>query len=429
MAGGVVYRYSTAGPVVVGSGLNALSPGAPVVFSAQLNQQLYFADGAIYAYYDAPTDSVKAWTASSGSLPKDSAGNCPRLIERWRNRIVLSGLKFDPQNWFMSAVGDATNFNYNPSPALETQAVAGNNTNAGATGDIVTCLIPYSDEILVFGGSHTVYQLTGDPAAGGRIDLVSDSVGMAFGRPWCRDGSGVVYFLSSRGSVYRYVPGGLPERISDPVAELLLTANLGTNLCRMAWDERQRGFHVWFTPTQGTAVSLHYFYDAVNGAWWQDQYANASHNPLAVCQFQADDPTQRQVLLGGRDGFIRFLDPTAADDDGTAINSFVFLPVDGPGDQSALTVADLQCDLDSSSGTINYAVQGASKAQDALNTPTVTQTGSFSQGRNRSQPVRVFGQACWVKLASLNQAGNTWALEWLAVRLRVAKGSARQRIF
>ena len=34
--------------------------------------------------------------------------------------------------------------------------------------------------------------MTGDPAAGGRLDRVSGITGIAFGRPWCTDPAGVL---------------------------------------------------------------------------------------------------------------------------------------------------------------------------------------------------------------------------------------------
>src|SRR5581483_8833081 len=131
----------------------------------------------------------------------------PRLLCAWRNRMVLSGLPADPQDYFMSAAGDATDYDYNPAPSVETQAVAGNLTPAGLVPDTVTALVPYSDDVLIFGCDSHVYQMTGDPMAGGRIDLVSDGTGMAWGNAWCKAPDGTVYFMGSRGRVYQMAPG------------------------------------------------------------------------------------------------------------------------------------------------------------------------------------------------------------------------------
>ena len=99
-----------------------------------------------------------------------------------------------------------------------TIAVAGNNSDAGELGDIINCLIPYSDDILIFGGDAAIWLMRGDPMDGGQIDLLTDSVGMAWGRPWCRDPYGVIYFFGSRGGVYQLDPSGrAPTRISQAI--------------------------------------------------------------------------------------------------------------------------------------------------------------------------------------------------------------------
>src|SRR6202020_709199 len=118
---------------------------------------------------------------------------------------------------------------YNPVPYVATAAVAGNNSTVGVVGDVVTALIPYSDDLLIFGGDHTIYIMTGDPAAGGQIDLVSDAIGMAFGIPWCKDPYGTVYFFSNRTGIYTLVPGQAPVRISQNIEQILFGIDTGTN--------------------------------------------------------------------------------------------------------------------------------------------------------------------------------------------------------
>ncbi len=150
-----------------------------VIYSAVNNQKLWFADGANWVYYVPATNSLETWTASAGTLPVDSAGNKPRLIETWRGRTVLSGLLFDPQNWFMSKINDPTNFDYSPLSQSPDQAVAGNNSQIGLIGDVITGIIPFSDDLLVFLGDHTTWAIRGDPMAGGQIDRISDVIGGA----------------------------------------------------------------------------------------------------------------------------------------------------------------------------------------------------------------------------------------------------------
>ncbi len=433
VAGGTIVRATPSGPVAIPGGSAALSPVAPVIFSAQVNQQLYFVDGMVgYKYYDGPTDAVLSLVATSGSLPIDSSGSPARLCAAYRTRLALAGFPNDPFNIYFAAVGDPTNWNYNPTPSVETQAVVLNNAGVLATTgvppDVITCLLPYNDETMFIGCANSILILTGDPMSGGRLDLVSDEVGMAWGQPWCRDGSGVIYFVSSNGSVYTVVPGALPTRISDPVSELLMSINTGNAIVRLAWDERQHGFWLFYTQAVGYAVNpLSYFFDTRNNAWWQDDLANTNYLPGAVRTLDDDSAATRAVYVVGFDGYVRYMDQAATSDDGTTINSYAYLgPIaDQPG--SNTTVADIQATLDTASGPVTFNVFSAQNPQTALAGPARF-TGSLVAGRNRSQPVRSSGNAHYVQILA-NGSAQSWQFEELRVRLRVPEGKARQRIF
>ncbi len=252
-----------------------------VIFSSANNQKLYFADGINYAFYDPSVNTVFPWVASSGILPRDNVGNAPRLIVTWRGRTVLSGLIDDPQNWFMSRVSDPTDWNYSPLSVSPSQAVAGNNSPLGFIGDVVTTIIPYNDDTCFWGGDHTIWLMNGDPMAGGQIDLVSDIIGMAWGIPWCKDPYGNVYFVSNRTGIYSLVPGQQPQRISQPIEQLLVTIDTGANSIRLVWDDRFQGLHVFVSPLAAPAVTTHFFWEQRSGAWWQDQFGSTNHDPIA----------------------------------------------------------------------------------------------------------------------------------------------------
>lgn len=429
VGGGEVRQFTSAGLYAIASGTNVLSGMAPVVFSAQIQNRMYYVDGITYAYFDPMTNAMAQLVASSGSLPTDQYGYSARLCAPWRGRLVVSGLQFDPFNWFMSAINDPTNWNYAPFPSVETQAVAGNVSDAGLGPDIITALIAYNDEILLFGGDHTIHQMTGDPMSGGRIDLVSDETGIAWGRAWCKDPRGIVWFMSNKGTVYKMAPGSIPEQVSDQILPAFENINYGNTIIRLAWDETQQGFYLFFTQVGGVTITggPNYFFDAAAGAWWQDQFAQKNHQPCALYSFDGDAPADRVVLIGGQDGYIRSISPSALDDDGTAISSSITLGPILDKEEAGITLADLQADL--GSGNANWLVMGGSNAQDALQTPNTMGVGTFYTGRNRSQAVRVFGHALWVQLSSQNLVSSAWQLEYLRARVRVGEGSARQRQF
>ncbi len=352
-----------------------------LVYSAANNQRLWFVDGTHYVFYDPPTNTVRQWQASIGALPVDEDGNAAKLICTWRGRTVLSGLLKDPQNWFMSAVSDPTNWDYNPSTGfVPSQAVAGNNSPLGFIGDVVTTMIPYTDDVLVWGGDHTIYMMQGDPAAGGQIDLVSDAIGMAWGMPWCKDPFGNIYFVSNKTGIYSLVPGQQPQRISQPIEQLLHQINTGTYGIRLIWSDRYQGLHVFVTLLAAPAPTIHFFYELRSGAWWTDVFANNNHNPLCCVTLDGNDPGDRVPLIGSWDGYVRSID-NALDDDGTPISSAVSIgPLLTP-DLDDMMLYDLQAILGETSGTVNYSVYVGSSAEKALQSAPVA-TGVWQPGRN-----------------------------------------------
>lgn len=426
VSGGNVY-VATAGGTGWTAAVNSTSASPPlitsgVVRSTSLNQKLWYADGAHWCYYDPADNAVHIWAATAGSLPVDNAGNLPRLICTWRGRMILSGLENDPQNWFMSAVSDPTNWDYAPAAQNPAQAIAGNNSALGLIGDVVTTMIPYTDDVLIMGGDHTLWQFSGDPMAGGQIDLISDAIGIAWGIPWCKGPDGTIYFVSNRTGVYALTPGqGAPVRISQQIEQLLIPIDTGTNTIRLIWDDRFQGLHIFITPTATQSVTTHFFWEQRATAWWQDSFANVNHNPLCCCVFDGNTPGDRRPLIGSWDGFVRSIDPAASTDDGYPISSSVMLGPLLTVNMDEILLKDVQAVLGQTSGSIAYAIYVGATAEIALsNTPVAT--GVWNPGRNLLSHVRRSGHAVWIQLS----ASNPWALE--AIRCRIAgQGKVRQR--
>jgi hypothetical protein len=419
VTGGTVEKFDSTAFTLATSGTTALSATPPVIFSTELFGVVYFADGANEKKWTASTNTVAAWTPSAGTLPDGGGGEKPRLIETWRSRIVCSGVENDPHNWFMSKVGDALDWDYAPTTQTVVQAVAGNNAEAGKDADIINGLIPYNDDILIFLGDHSIHQMTGDPAEGGRIDLITDQVGGAWGRAWCKDPSGAIYFFGSRGGVYRMVPGTPPESLSlGSIEEDLSTIDLDTHIVRMNWDDRTKGFHLFLTDLTPVA-STHYYYDARNQSWWRDVFATTTSNPTATLTFDGDASDDRVILLGCLDGYIRNFDLSADDDDGTAISSHVWL---GPISYNSLKLmlTELEAKVATGSNDISFEVYYGESAQAAqASTPIVT--GDWVAGRNKSERRRATGHSFYVKLYNTTN-DEKWAFEQLVATLHTFDG-------
>jgi hypothetical protein len=392
-----------------------------VVRSTSINQKVYFADGRNQTYYDPATHTAYRWNVTAGAFPADDKGNLPRLICTWRGRCVLSGIINDPQNWFMSKVSDPHDFNYFPDPVTADMAVAGNNSSLGLVGDVVTTLIPWSDDLLIIGCDHEIWLMKGDPAFGGQLDCVTRTIGMAFGVPWAIDPQGTVYFVSNKMGIYAMKPGEQPLRISQPIEQLVAAYNTGTTTIRAVWNDRHQGVHFFFSPTSAPALTTHLFFDARTGGWWPDQFARTDFDPLCCCTFDGNEPEDRTVLIGSWDGYVRTLTTDAVDDDGYPVASRVFI---GPLNSKTLDemqLRELQGELADDSGEVTYRVYVGSTAEAALASSPVAE-GLLRGGRNRTNPVRRSGHAMYVELA----ADNAWALERIRVTL-AQTGKVRRR--
>lgn len=370
-----------------------------VMQSSPNNQKLYMVDGVHYRYFVPLTNTVETWTASSGTLPVDGSGNTARLIATWRGRTVLSGLPEDSQNWFMSAVSTPVNWNYSPATTSAIQAVAGNNSRLGFIGDTITALMAYNDDVLLFGGNTSIYAMRGDPMAGGELSLVTSAIGVAFGQAFTQDPLGNIYFMSNTGAVYGMAPGGKPEKISKPIDSLLQDINTGKVAVRLEWNERMRGFHVFAsTLTAATASDRHFFWESGN-SWWRDSFADKRFNPLASCTIDGNTPSDRVVLIGSWDGYIRSFDPNASTDDGKPISWQVWIGPILSKNFDEIVLKSIQCVLAEDSGTVNYEVHAGRTPEQALETPAITRgTGSFTSGRSAAQLTKVAGHAIYVKL-------------------------------
>ena len=392
-----------------------------VVFAAPNVQKLWFADGTNWKYYDPATNTVSAWTASAGSLPVDADNNAPRLIETWRGRTILSGLLRDPQNWFMSKVGDPLYWQYSPLSPSPTDPIAGNNSTLGKVGDVITALIPFSDDVLFFGGDHTLWMMRGDPLAGGDIHLISDAIGVAWGRAWCKDPYGAIYFVSNRMGIYKVSPSSMPQRISQQIEQLLSTVNTGSNTISLAWDDRFQGLHVFVTRTSGPYRANHLFWEMRTGAWWLDTFENIYQNPLCCTVFDGNEPDDRVTLIGSWDGYIRFLNPDATKDDGYAIASSVVIGPLLTKDLDALLLKELVAVLGEDSGDVGYAIYVGSTAEAALASEPIEE-GVWTAGRNDATYIQAAAHAVYVKLT----ATSPWAME--AIRAMVStKGKVAAR--
>lgn len=415
VADGNVYSFDSTSASIPTEGTGALSTAAQFIDSAVFRDEVFFTDGTTYRVYRPREDRVYEWTAETdGLMPRDC-----RLVAQWRNRLVLARDSEDPYNWYMSAVDDPYNWNYYPSVVTSTQAVAGNSADLGGPmPDIVNALIPYNDDLLLVGGDSSIYRITGDPMAGGYLDLISDQTGVAFGKAWAKDPYGAVYFFGTKGSVYRMTPSGKMEDLGAGIPDDLEDVDLSTYAVRLIWDYEMDGLRVLITPYgSGGTLLTHYFWERTLGAWWKDQYGtsvNTNRQPFSVATFDGDDPDDRVTVFGCEDGYVRKCDLTAVNDDQVAIDSYVVM---GPmiyGDEATeVRFTRLLPVLSRSSGGCEF-YSYVSDQPDAI--PSVARrSGTLLPGRSNGKDIRSKGYSFWLRLRNA-RLSERWGVESLTVQ-------------
>jgi len=422
VSGGSVYRSDTdlSSLSIVGSGSGVLGT-PPVIFGAEAFQNMFFCDGtsANYGYLKYADNSWNDWATdvSAGTLPQgsdDTTLGCS-ILTVYRGRVVMAGLREDPQNWFMSKSGDPFDWDYSPATTTATQAVAGNNSDAGKLGDVLTALAPYQDDVMLMGGSNSIWIMRGDPAAGGNIDNITRNIGIVGGQAWTWNTSGTFYFFGINGLYKMDTANPAPELISKGRLDKTFSdVDISTSYVRLIYDPQWQGVHVFITPlSQPTTAPKHWFWDERNDAFWPDEYPIA-HGPTAVLQFNADNPENNAILLGGFDSYIRAFDSDATTDDGTDISSHVvFTPIQ-PGDVYAFSyLSDLQLNLAKNSGSVTCDVFSGDTPEIAIDRASAGTNPRIRKVLTgvRNNPVlqRIAGNAFTLRLHQ--NSGSTWAYE------------------
>lgn len=397
------------------SGANSLSATAPRIFSSAYYPDLYFADGMSAKFYKPSTGFIVNWTnkLTAGSLPVDADGNRHTLIANWNARLVLSGVAGDPQNWFMSAQANPLDFDYSPATTVSTQAVSGNTSDAGTMQDVINSLMPWERDYLLIGMDHSISALSGNPAAGGRFDILTDVTGVAWGRPFSMHPDGSIWFIGSRGGLYRLGAGERkPYRVSETtIDERLADLALDTVVVEMQWDDRMQAFLIIISPIDQTTATTHYLYDVRNNAWFPWVFATVAQNPKVIHLMDGDAVADRVLLMGSWDGYLRNVDYDSDDDDGVAIDSYVMIGPLQNGAMVPILLSGLQAVLGASASDVTYSVHVGDSAEEAL-AAAESFGGKFAAGRGRWSRQRVSGHAIYIKLR--NSANNeTWSLERL----------------
>lgn len=366
-------------------------------------------------------------TTTYGSMPAKAYLGC-----LYRGRNVLAGNPNYPHQWYMSKIGDPWDWVYASTDPLT--AAAGNNADAGETGDIIRALIPYKDDYLIFGCASTIWVLTGDPAAGGEIDEVDLTVGMFGANSWCFDGDGNLYFFGT-GGIYKIPLGfrsienlteiSLPNLISDE------DANPSTHRITMEYDRKRHGILICITKLSDGSNS-NYWYDLKLQGFFPESYPNEC-GPYSLFYYAANDNDYADLLVGCKDGYIRKFETAAAgkdDDTGGStdpILSYVVWPIqhltednDKEGKLTSLTIelaggagangTNTFPDTDGVSYEIHVGDDAETVIEDILDGATAFTSGTLSD-TGRKARIRTKVRGAWLGIKFYNStASESWAV-------------------
>jgi len=351
----------------------------------------------------------------------------------YRGRVVLAGDANAPHQWNMSKIANPWNWNYDSTNPLT--AVAGQDADAGKIGDIITALVPYSDDFLVFGCANSIYVLDGDPAMGGSIDRLSEGTGILGHTAWCKDNNGNLYFFGS-GGLYRMSGGrSKPENISYGTLPELVddwAVDADTHRIVLSFDPFREGIIISKT-TIADGTNLNYWYDLKLEGFFPETYPTECAI-FSSLSYDADSSGTRGLLLGCNDGYIRDFVNTAKDDDvgdsDDAISSYATLPAillgvkenaDAEGKLHSLTIelaggasSGSYSDTDSVSYELHIGDDAETVMEDILDGATAFTSGTLtSKGRQTRIRGKVRGRWLGIKLYN-STASQTWAVNLIS---------------
>lgn len=370
-----------------------------------------FYNWQVYPHDD---DSPSTDEIVNGKMPVE-----PTILAKYRGKIVQAGDPSSPHVIYMAELGNPFNYSYGDDSAIAAAAVSGG--YIGEIGDIVTALIPYTDDYMIIGSSQSLWLMRGDPTVGGQIDQLDFAIGIFDKRSFAWDTHGNLYFLDING-IYRIPPGFGPaqsltaDTIPDFADEFPLTP--GAHRVSMKFDHKKLGITICKTDVD-TGENENFWFDLRTGGFFPEKYPDSCS---AYCQhyYKADDKNDRKLLVGCSDGYIRAFEPALHKDQTTTgydpIESFTLI---GPGrigrqDRNG-RLTQINFVMAEESNAISYELYAKANAETAVKAalndavqPVVS--GTASAGRSNTQRPRAMGAYVVLKLSN-NLLDETWAIE------------------
>jgi hypothetical protein len=376
--------------------------------SCDLFGQVYFVDGvgAAPKTYNPVANTSGTLAATAGVLP-----GVARVCANFMGRLCL----VVGQDLYFSRAGTPSDFDYSQRDSLAAVAT-GTSSTYGNIGQPPYALIPFTNDTMIVGCDHSMLLVKGNPADGGTLLTISNSIGMRQKDGWCVSPEGDCYFFGT-GGFYRIKAGTQEiENLSVNKMDAFFAQIPNSHNVQMAWDRDKKGCWMFATPFTypGTTITnvICYWDQRTEGFFPMD--FPSQHGPESVIVYDGDVNTDRYLVLGGRDGRLRRYDETAHDDVGVLIYSYVQFAPFRPGGAGQATLTDLQPYLGEigtlATFNLDWRMDASKDAYNAFAQQGRFFAGTFGPGRNKPLRQRLTGGDFILSLSNQTLSAH-WSME------------------
>lgn len=365
------------------------------------------------------------WILAAGIFP-DGGSNVGCLCF---NRIFLNSM-LNPHQWFCTR-------SFEPLDLDSSQNDVGSATygqtaeKAGVVGDPIVSMIPYKDRYLGWGCANEINILTGDPLMGGTQRCISKTTGIFSPTSYCWDDKNNLYFMGIDG-IYRLtaeaIINGLPpenitkQRIPKLVSSLGL--NRRTDRVAMAYDKKRYGIEVCVTQQDGE-WSVNWWFDLRTGGLFPDVFPDYQA-AASMFYFDSYKSSERHLLLGGYDGYIRKFDESEKSDEGdNAIDAYYCIgPFVADGEpRNTVDIRETSLTTGEETDGVTVDIHRAKSADEVIAnvvdeaTPDVTKALS-GDGLENSITDKVSGRAIAIKIKNTT-ADESFSMEEINLDIQI----------
>lgn len=279
-------------------------PGTGFSSCTYYNGMVYMARYGGAARQATPTGGSEAVLSNAGGSPAPAPERCG-MVWVHQDRLAFAGDSDYPHTIYMSAVGDATNWDY------ADVTIGGAWTNTGSEGGIlghsVNAAINHNQNVSLVGSYRSIYAVVGNPRVGG-TRRVSDTIGPVSHTSWCKgldeSGQNHTYMMTYDGLYV--IPSGdytAPQRVSRRKIpnELIGVNEAAGDHCCIGYDSQWPGIYISVDANSGNDSD--FFYHIPTDSWWPLDLPITPH--LYVTYPSLQSATKSSILPVGSNGSVR----------------------------------------------------------------------------------------------------------------------------